>query len=69
MAEKLGLSVVPAAWPTGTAQLTQAIITCQRCGAGEVCDDWLACAPKTIVLPPKFCPNERRLAQAKLIKD
>ncbi len=35
MTEKLGLSTVPAAWPTGMAQLTQAYAACQRCIAEE----------------------------------
>jgi hypothetical protein len=29
--ELLGLSTVPAVWPTGASQLAQAIESCQRC--------------------------------------
>lgn len=69
MTEKLGLSVVPAAWPTNVAQLGQAISRCERCDAGQVCADWLARTSKAVAMPPRFCPNERLFAQAKLIKD
>lgn len=30
---------VPAAWPTGMAQLTQAYEACRRCKGDEVCAD------------------------------
>lgn len=57
MAGKLGLSSVPAAWPTGMSQLTQAYEACRRCDAEEVCADWLKRVPDSIQLPPAFCPN------------
>lgn len=68
MTERLGLSTVPAAWPTGVSQLAQAIDACQRCDADEVCGDWLARVPETIKLPPEFCPNAPALKHAKRAK-
>jgi hypothetical protein len=68
MTEKLGLATVAAAWPAGVSQLAQAIDACQRCDTGDVCTDWLARAPKSIKLPPEFCPNApefKRVKQAK----
>jgi len=64
MTGKLGLDTAPAAWPTGVSLLAQVIASCQRCEAGEVCADWLARAPKTIELPPAFCPNAYELKRA-----
>lgn len=64
MAKKLGLPTVPAAWPTGMAQLTQAYAACQRCAAEEACADWLKRAPDTIQLPPEFCPNAAEFTRA-----
>jgi hypothetical protein len=64
MAKKLGLPTVPAAWPTGMAQLTQAYAACQRCAAEEACSDWLERAPDTIQLPPEFCPNAVEFTRA-----
>ncbi|HVZ54648.1 MAG TPA: DUF6455 family protein [Pseudolabrys sp.] len=68
--EKLGLSTAgkPAAWPTGVSLLAQAIASCQRCDAGEVCADWLVRAPKTIEVPPAFCPNAPEFKRAKKAK-
>jgi hypothetical protein len=57
MAGKLGVTV-PAAWPSGISPLMQAYAACQRCAAQEACTDFLAKAPDSIQLPPKFCPNE-----------
>jgi uncharacterized protein DUF6455 len=65
MTERLGLSTVPAAWPTGVSQLAQAIDTCQRCDTAVVCTDWLARAPKAIELAPVFCPNAFTFTLAK----
>ena len=62
MAEKLGVTV-PAAWPTGMAQFTQAYEACRRCEADEVCADWLARAPDSIQVPPEFCPNRAEFAR------
>ena len=42
-----------------------AVTTCERCDAAEVCDDWLARAPKQIDSVPPFCPNAGRLRAAK----
>ncbi|HEY5167441.1 MAG TPA: DUF6455 family protein [Pseudolabrys sp.] len=57
MIGRLGLTTVPAAWPTGVSQLAIAFDACQRCDVGELCNDWLARAPNPVVLPPTFCPN------------
>lgn len=65
MTGKLGLSTAPAAWPTGVSLLAQAVQACQRCDADAVCDDWLARAPRTIDVPPAFCPNAEALKRAK----
>lgn len=65
MTGKLGLDTAPAAWPTGVSLLAQAVASCQRCDASEVCADWLARAPKTIEVPPAFCPNAPELKRAK----
>jgi Family of unknown function (DUF6455) len=64
MAEKLGLATVPAAWPSGMAQLTQAYAACQRCVAEEACADWLTRTPDSIQLPPEFCPNAAEFTRA-----
>lgn len=74
MAGRLGLSAPvaaawPAAWPTGVAQLAQAIDACQRCDTTEVCTDWLARAPAAIETPPAFCPNAAELKRAKESKN
>jgi len=69
MTDRLGLSTVPAAWPTGISQLALTIDACQRCDAFEVCTDWLARAPKTVAVPPAFCPNARAFKEAKEKKD
>ena len=69
MTEKLGLSTVAAAWPTGASQLARAIDACQRCDTGEVCSDWLARVPKTIELPPEFCPNAPEFKRVKRAKE
>ena len=68
MAGRLGLTTVPAAWPTGGSQLARAIDACQRCDAGEVCTDWLDRVPKVITSAPAFCPNGPRFEQAKKAK-
>lgn len=68
MTRRLGLNTVPAAWPTGVSQLAIAVATCQRCSAGEVCSDWLLRAPKTIEVPPPFCPNAPEFTRAKKAK-
>lgn len=65
MIGRLGLSTVPAAWPTGVSHLAQAIDACQRCDTAVVCTDWLRRAPDSIELPPAFCPNAEALARAK----
>jgi hypothetical protein len=58
----------PASWPTGVSLLAQMVDACQRCEATEVCDDWLARAPKAIAAVPPFCPNADALMQAKKAK-
>ena len=68
MTERLGLSTAPAAWPTGVSLLAQAVASCQRCEAAEVCADWLARAPKAIEAPPAFCPNAGEFKRAKRVK-
>jgi hypothetical protein len=68
MTERLGLAMVPAAWPTGVSHLAQAIDACQRCDTAVVCTDWLRRAPKAIELPPAFCPNAETFAVAKKAK-
>lgn len=65
MTGRLGLDIVPAAWPTGVSQLALAINTCQRCDTFDVCNDWLVRAPKAIATPPAFCPNAEAFKQAK----
>jgi len=65
MADRLGLSTVPAAWPTGASQLARAIAACERCDTEQVCSDWLARVPKSIVLPPAFCPNAEEFKRVK----
>lgn len=68
MSQRLSLSPVPAAWPTGVSQLAQAIEACQRCDTAVVCTDWLNRAPSTLNAPPAFCPNADELKHAKKIK-
>lgn len=63
MAGKLGLSTVPAAWPTGLSQLAQVYEACRRCEAGEVCTDWLNRTSDSIQMPPEFCPNAAELTR------
>jgi hypothetical protein len=58
----------PASWPTGVSLLAQMVDACQRCEATEVCNDWLARAPKAIAAVPPFCPNADALTQAKKAK-
>ena len=65
MAVRNGLRPVPAAWPTGIAQLGFAVTACERCDAIEVCNDWLARAPKTLGAVPPFCPNAAELRAGK----
>jgi hypothetical protein len=65
MSDRLDLSTVPAAWPSGMPQLVLAIYTCQRCDAGGVCADWLARAPNKFAVPPAFCPNSKALTRNK----
>lgn len=62
MARKL--STVPAAWPTGMSQLTQAYAACRRCDVDETCGDWLE-HTGSIRLPPEFCPNADELTGAR----
>jgi len=69
MTGKLGLDTAPAAWPTGVSLLAQAVDACQRCDTAAVCGDWLARAPKTIKLPPEFCPNAPAFKRAKQAKE
>ena len=61
MIGKLGLTTVPAAWPTGVSPLAQAVDACQRRDTREV--DWLAGASNSIVLLPAFCPKGRAFAR------
>jgi hypothetical protein len=69
MTVRLGLDAEPAgspaAWPAGVSLLAQLIDACQRCDTTDVCNDWLARAPKSIVKPPAFCPNADALTRAK----
>ena len=69
MTERLGLDTAPAVWPTGVSLLAQAIDACQRCDTGEVCGDWLKRAPKSIEMPPAFCPNAPEFRRAKQAKE
>lgn len=69
MTSRLGLDTVAAAWPTGVLQLAQAVVACQRCEAGEVCTDWLACAPAEIGVAPAFCPYMPEFKRAKRAKE
>jgi hypothetical protein len=66
---RLGRDSMPApraaSWPAGVSLLAQMIDACQRCDADEVCNDWLARAPKKIATPPAFCPNADALIKAK----
>ncbi len=62
MADKLGVTV-PAAWPTGVSQLTQAYEACRRCDADEICTDWLKDVPDPVQSPPEFCPNAAGLTR------
>jgi uncharacterized protein DUF6455 len=68
MTERLGLAMVPAAWPTGVSHLAQAIDACQRCDTAVVCTDWLRNAPTAIELPPAFCPDTETFTAAKRAK-
>ena len=68
MTGRLGLDTVPAAWPTGVSQLALAINTCQHCDAFDVCNDWLARAPKSIKAAPAFCPNAAEFSRNKAAK-
>lgn len=63
MAEKSG-DTVPAAWPSGMGQSTQAYAACRRCVADCACADWLDRAPGSIELPPAFCPHAAELIHA-----
>lgn len=65
MTGRLGLDTVPAAWPTGVSQLALAINTCQHCDAFDVCNDWLARAPRSISTAPAFCPNAAEFTRVK----
>jgi hypothetical protein len=65
MTGKLGLDTAPAAWPTGVSLLAQAVASCQRCEAAQVCADWLARAPEAVDAPPPFCPNAPEFTRAK----
>lgn len=42
-----------------------AIRTCQGCGEGDVCSDWLQRAPEHVAHGPAFCPNAKGFEQAK----
>ena len=55
----------PASWPSGVSLLAQMVDACQRGETAEVCSDWLARAPDSIVLPPAFCPNADALARVR----
>ncbi len=71
MTGRLGLDKAaanPASWPAGVSLLSQIIDACQRCDAGEVCNDWLVRAPNSIAVPPAFCPNADALTRAKKAK-
>ena len=61
MVGKLGLTTVPAAWPTGVSPLAQAVDACQRRDTREV--DWLARASNSIVLLSAFSPKGRAFAR------
>jgi len=65
MASRNGLRPVAAAWPTGLAHLGFAVTACERCDVIEVCNDWLARAPKTLGAAPPFCPNAGALRAAR----
>jgi len=70
MTERRDLSTAAssASWPTGVSLLAQAIASCQRCEAGEVCTDWQVRAPKAIEVPPAFCPNAPEFKRAKKVR-
>lgn len=57
MTARSGAGTVVAAWPSGLARIGSMVTACERCGAAEVCNDWLARAPQTIDAVPPFCPN------------
>jgi hypothetical protein len=42
------------------AVAARAIMTCQQCGAGDICRDWLARTGARIERVPAFCPNALR---------
>lgn len=43
------------------ALVARAVGDCQRCTAGQVCQDWLARTGTGIARVPAFCPNADRL--------
>lgn len=65
MMDKTGLDVARFAGNRRGLDLAAAIRTCQACGAGQVCHDWLQRAPERVARAPAFCPNADRFAQAK----
>ena len=65
MANRAGVRIVTAAWPTGLAQLGVMVTACERCDAAEVCRDWSARAPEAIGRVPPFCPNADALNAAR----
>ena len=60
MAEKMGVTV-PAAWPTGLSQVTQAYEACRRSEAYEVCADWLKRAPRFHPIAARVLPQRSRI--------
>jgi hypothetical protein len=46
------------------AVAARAIMTCQQCGAGDICRDWLARTGPRIERVPAFCPNALRFEMA-----
>jgi hypothetical protein len=66
MAQRIGATTVPAAWPSGATGLAAAVSTCHRCGSFDVCTDWLARASnRSAASAPAFCPNAAAFERAK----
>ncbi len=65
MMDKSGIDMDRFAARCRGQDLVAAIRTCQFCGAGDVCHDWLQRAPERIAHVPAFCPNAGRFEQAK----
>ncbi len=65
MMDKAGVDMDRFAISHRGQDLVAAIRTCQFCGAGDVCRDWLQRAPEHVAHVPAFCPNAERFERAK----